>query len=237
MNRFLPIGVALVLMTLVAVVQGYWTDRWGQNDPGEVLRRVDALAHLPHSFGSWDGTDNELDDAGRQQLKVAKVSGIPIQRTYRNRETGQEVNIYLATGKPRNIAVHTPDKCYEAAGFRMAEDQIEVPFKYGENHKAGTYMAHFRKEEAHGAPLHLKIYWTWNADNRWEAPKFPKVEFANYPALYKLYVIRQIHSAETLTEDPTVAFLKEFLPFLDAHLYGPTSGKPAAPPVAKAAAA
>lgn len=63
---------------------------------------------------------------------------------------------------------HARELPYEAAGFRMAEDQIEVPFKYGENRKAGSYMAHFRKEEAHGSPLHLKIYWTWNADNRWE---------------------------------------------------------------------
>lgn len=68
--------------------------------------------------------------------------------------------------------------------------------------------------------------------------KFPKVEFANYPEpLYKLYVIRQIHSAETLTEDPTVAFLKEFLPILDQKLYGPTSDKPADQPAAKSAKA
>lgn len=233
MKRYVPIAVAVVLMIGVAVVQGYWTDRWGKFDSGEVVRRTEALKHVPLEFGTWKGVDTELD---QQQLKVAKVSGV-VQRTYTNTKNGMEVSIYLATGKARNISVHTPDKCYEAAGFRMAEDALPVEFKYGDPpREASSYMAHFRKEEQHGPPLHLHIYWTWNADNQWEAPGAPKIKFAKYPALYKLYVIRQLHGADSnLKEDPSITFLKDFLPVLDQVLYEPSSAQPASPPAKTAA--
>lgn len=216
MLRYIPIAAAALLLVAVAYVQGNWTDRWGKNDPQEVLHRVDALKQVPMSFGRWQGKDDQLDE---RQLKIAKVSGV-VQRTYRNVDTGQEVSIYLATGKARSISVHTPDKCYAAAGFRLADDQVTVPVKFGEDKSAEFYTGHFRKDSPEGA-VHLRIFWSWNADGTWTAPGVPKVTFAKYPALYKLYAIRMIRPGEQFaTEDPAVEFLQEFLPILEKAFAG-----------------
>ena len=68
MNRYLPVGIALVLMLFVAVVQGYWTDRWGKNDTSEVVRRTECLKHVPYQVGRWEGKDVELKE---EELRIA----------------------------------------------------------------------------------------------------------------------------------------------------------------------
>jgi hypothetical protein len=228
MLRYIPIIAAVALLAGVAVVQGQWTERWGKFDPEEVVHRVDALSKVPMKFGRWEGTDQELDE---RQLKIAKVSGV-VQRSYRNIDTGQEVSVYLATGKARSVSVHTPDKCYAAAGFRQAEDQVAVPVKYGDGKTAEFYTGHFRKDAPEGT-VHLRIFWSWNATGEWLAPQVPKVTFAKYPALYKMYVIRLIRPGEQyLGEDPSVEFLEEFLPILEETLNDRSSSQPAEPKVA-----
>lgn len=214
MLRYLPIAAAVLLMGAVAVVQGTWTERWGRFDTEAVSRRVEALERVPMNFGRWEGHDQELDE---RQLKIAKVSGV-VQRIYRNIDTGQEVSVYLATGKARAVSVHTPDKCYAAAGFRQNDDQVAVPVPYGDGRSAELYTSDFRKDSPEGT-IHLRIFWTWNANGTWEAPAVPKVTFAKYPALYKMYVIRVIRPGEQYVgDDPSVEFLKEFFPIVDREL-------------------
>jgi hypothetical protein len=213
MTRYLPLGAAVALLAAVAIVQGVWTERWGKYDTDEIARRVYCLKQVPKEFGRWVGTDTPVDP---HQLKIAKVSGV-VQRSYKNQDTGAEVSIYLATGKARAISVHTPDKCYGAAGFRLAEDQVAVPVKY-DDRVAEFYTGHFRKDTPEGG-LHLRIFWSWNATGKWEAPAVPKITFAKYQALYKLYAIRRIQPGEQfLQEDPTIGFLRELLPILEDQL-------------------
>ncbi|MBX7074222.1 MAG: EpsI family protein [Pirellulales bacterium] len=229
MTRYIPALAAIVLLAGVAVVQGTWTERWGKHDTEEILRRVECLKQVPLDFGRWKGTDDQQD---ANQLKIAKVSGV-VQRTYKNVDTGQEVSIYLATGKARNISVHTPDKCYLASGFRMPEAEFDTQVKFDDK-TANFYAADFRKDTNEGVIL-LRIYWTWNATGAWEAPEYPKVAFAKYPALYKMYAIRRIVPGEQSNEDPTKVFLKEFLPVLERTLNEPTTTPAAAPAAAPAA--
>jgi hypothetical protein len=229
MTRYLPLAAAVVLLGVVAVVQGFWTERWGKYDNAEIIRRVACLERLPMNFGRWEGKDLSLDE---RQLKIAKVSGVK-QRLYKNLDTGEEFTVYLATGKARAISVHTPDKCYAAAGFRMAEDPTPVPVNYDDGKTADFYKGYFRKDTPDGN-FHLAIYWSWNATGPWSTPAVPKVTFAKYPALYKMYVIRQRRLGEQFdSEDPTVTFLREVLPMLETTL--DPAGTQSSPAAASAA--
>jgi hypothetical protein len=216
MMRKIPIAIAVVLMVLVAVVQGYWTDRWGRHDAADVLQGVANLANVPKNFGDWEGTDVASDP---QQIKVAKVSGV-MQRSYKNIRTGAMVNIYLAVGRARNLSIHTPDKCYAAAGFRQTEDLNSLDVK-SEATASNFYVGQFRKDDPEGASL-LRILWSWNDGHGWQAPETPKIAFANSSALYKLYAIRAIsREDENIAKDPLVEFLQVFLPEVDRALQVP----------------
>lgn len=226
MLRSIPVVIAAVLMVGVGIQQGFMSDRWGRHNNAAMARAVEALKHVPMVVGDWEGRDIKPSKENDEQLKIAKVAGV-VQRDYTNRKTGIVVSIYLATGRSQNICVHTPNKCYAAAGFK---EEVTDPFPlvYGDKREAMFNVSKFRKDDADGV-LFLRIFWGWNGDGNWVAPKRPKTSLTWYPALYKLYAIRRISPQdENLKDDPINDFLREFLPVVDPILYPPAGTDPAA---------
>ena len=80
-------------------------------------------------------------------------------------------------------------------------------------------VGHFRKVQA-GLATHLRIFWTWNNDGSWRAPKNPRWTFASSRALYKLYIVHEMsRDNEPLQQDPSVEFLRLILPELQTTLF------------------
>jgi hypothetical protein len=192
----LPVLSAAAVLVLAGVVHGIRTDRW-------VLSRdlQDAVARLesvPAAVGDWEGKTLELDP---RELDLSGSAGYALRRFV-------------------HVSIHTPDVCYRGLGYEPAAAPVRwtAPAR-GADPSATFLSARFYKAEAAGtAPL--RILWAWGADGAWQAPEHPRLAFAHQPALYKMYVVRQLaREDEPLEKDPSVRFLEQFLPPLGRALF------------------
>jgi hypothetical protein len=211
MARILPTLAALPLVIAFGVADGLWSDRWGPSpDLDQAVHRLEAV---PLDVGNWQG---QAKTVPARQLAAAGIKGY-LYRVYQNRRTGAVLEVFLVCGKHGPIAVHTPDVCYEGAGYNRDSDITHravagpVPAEF--------WSARFRPTEgALTAPK--RISWAWTATGEWQAPQSPRVAFARSAALYKLYVIYNLpRLEEPAGQDPTADFLAQFLPVVNQCLF------------------
>jgi hypothetical protein len=212
MVRVLSILAAGVLVLVPGLLQGVWSGRW--SDSPDLEEAVARMQGVPGVIGDWQGQTVELD---RRAVKQAELAGY-ITRRYENRRTGNAVIIILTCGRPGPLSVHAPDVCYPGAGFELAA----APSRYSVDSEASPaefWTARFLREELSSGG-HRRVFWAWNAKGPWQAPDNPRLKFARFPALYKLYVISEMNKRdEPLEEGACVQFLPELLPELQRVLF------------------
>lgn len=211
---------AALLVTVVAVLGadvylfGTWTGRWAPSH--DLERAVERLPQVPREVGDWRGEDVEL---GAREIERAEIAGY-VYRRYRHARTGDEYTVLLLCGRSGPMSVHTPDVCYRGAGFKQAADAVaaEVP-RLGSEDAANLWTAEFGKEGSQ-VGRRLQIYWGWCLPGgEWQAPANPRVAFAGKPAVYKLYVVRSLTSANRKAEEAQAQeFLRALLGQLDPAL-------------------
>jgi EpsI family protein len=214
MKKYLPIGMAVVVMIAAAYVQGQWSERWGTFPELELLSA--QLSEIPMQFGEWQGKDEAATD--EKVLKIAGAEGEMV-RTYKN-GNGESVRVSMICGRLQDITYHTPDRCYPAAGFEMqSEPQAEV-LEVGDK-TAEFLTTSFLKSEPTGSHVE-RGYWSWSGDGSWKTPKNPKLEFASHQsALYKLYVFASVApGAKQRPNDPDFCkdFIRDFVPVAERAL-------------------
>jgi Protein of unknown function (DUF3485) len=207
--------VAFALLVGSGLVHGRLTDRWGTSTA--MAQAVARLDRVPRSFGDWEGQDVAMD---RRQIERAQIQG-HLSRKYRNARDGREISVLLVCGRPGPISVHTPDVCYAGAGYEAGAPPSPGTLAT-EDHRAAVLRACFTKVDAL-VPETLDIFWSWNARGVWEAPANPRIGFASYQALFKVYVIACRSGAEAAHRvEPAVDedFARLFLTALDRALFG-----------------
>lgn len=206
----LPPLIAAALVVSAGVVSGLWSDRWMQSS--ELQHAVERMSGLPMTIGGWQGHDEEIEP---EQVAQAQLAGYVFRRYQRGRDV---VTLLLVCGRPGPITRHTPDVCYSGAGFefrgtpeKLNNPQIAPP---------GTFWTlTLHKPQATGT-AHLRILWSWNATGTWEAADNPRLQFARNRALYKLYLIQELDSAEAPMEGSALAaFTRELMPVLERTLF------------------
>ena len=213
MFRPVLVVAGAILVVASGLIHGFWTGRWGSSsaDPLAAAARLDDVAQ---TIGSWEGADMEVD---AEQLAVAQVVG-HLSRRYIDRETGTALSVLIVCGRPGPIAVHPPDICYRGAGYEL----VNAPAKYVVNSPAGTQSAEFwmaRSVKTDSAvPSQLEVFRSWSASGVWKADN-PRLRFAGFPALYKLYVVRDVTSDQSLDSNATVSFIQTLLSELDRSLF------------------
>jgi hypothetical protein len=215
MLRALPLVAVAALLALAGLVQGLWTGRWHTSHALEgALARLDAV---PLTVGDWQGRALETDEEQRVQAGAAGC----LHRRYEDRRTGEVVSILLVCGRPGPVSVHPPDVCFRGAGYEpaAAPARAEVPAD-APAPPATFWAAEFVKRDT-GLPRRLRVYWAWGADGTWDAPANPRLAFARFPVLYKLYVYREAPpGAEGRPgDDPCLAFMRQLLPALQQTLF------------------
>ena len=80
-------------------------------------------------------------------------------------------------------------------------------------------MGNFRRADA-ASSMGLRIYWSFRGGSNWEVPDNTRLAFARYPALYKIYVIREMAMAEGVQPVDEVApqLIQALLPELEKLL-------------------
>ncbi len=213
MIRILLLFAACSLLLLSGLTQGFWTGRWELSHA--VDDAVTRLEAVPLTIGDWKGSVREIPTA---EIKGARVNG-HLACQFVNRRKRQAVNVLLVCGRPGPVSVHTPDICYQGAGYTMTAGPDPFTMSVG-SEEVGLHTAVFRKEGV-AVPTELRIYWAWNASGHWQAPGNPRWTFARSPVLYKLYVVREMEAkgASRQEQDPAVDFMKVFLPALNQALF------------------
>jgi hypothetical protein len=214
MVRLLPVLTAIPVAIAFGIVEGIWTNRWTHDEATEAA--VARLADVPLKVGPWEGQASELDE---KQIQVAQIKGY-LMRRYTHRVSRSTVSVLIVCGRPGPISVHTPDVCYGGAGYDpVAEPAHRSVATDAPAKPAEFWTANFYKRAA-ALPEPLRIYWSWSATGDWAAPDSPRLKFARAPALYKMYVIRQLtRPDEPLDNDPAADFLRLFLPELQKCLF------------------
>jgi Protein of unknown function (DUF3485) len=209
MTRNLPLLAGLMIVVGAAVVEGMWTQRWQPS--ADLEAAVERLDHAPDNLGSWKTETVEFD---AEALAAAGAQGSWVRR-YTDSRTGASVLVILLCGRSGKMSVHQPEHCYRTAGYKMMADPTRC------RAPGDCWTAKFRKEETTG-PVDLRIFWTWFGDGTWQAPDSPRLTFAHLPALYKLYMIRELPPRpERLEQDPSLDLLQHLLPALAGVLACP----------------
>ena len=211
-STYLPIGAAVLIMLISCVVQGTWRERWETFPELELFAK--QLEKVPMVVGEWQGRDEE-----KSEERIRKIAGNEgeLMRTYRN-ASGHEVRVSLICARLEDIFFHTPDRCYQAAGFEMqGEPQLEV-FEIGDK-TAEFFTTTFLKSEPAGTHSE-RGYWSWSGDGTWVAPTNQRLTFAGQRALFKLYVFTAVPPGNKKSgqEEYVGDFMRAFIPALEIAL-------------------
>ena len=95
-----------------------------------MIRLPQPLSSLPLTIGPWEATDVPISEGVQ---KIAMNDDF-VNRRYRNRQTGETVNLYVAyTARPRTMLRHRPTVCYPSAGWsHLGTRTVEIPLEMPE---------------------------------------------------------------------------------------------------------
>jgi hypothetical protein len=203
------VGISAVVAT--GAVHGLWTDRWGlAEEPATAPAR---LEQIPLSLPDWEG---QTIDSGKINLDGATGC---LHRHYVHHRTGKEVTVFLVCGRPGPVSIHTPDVCYAGSGYEVLSQTKYAPTLGPTAPGAEFHTGQFRQRRA-ADQTYLRIFWAWSATGDWSAPNDPRFAFARYPALFKLYLIRELTVPdEPLEDDPSVELMRQLLPEMRRALF------------------
>jgi hypothetical protein len=213
MTRTAAIALAAGLLLLCGIAHGLRADRW---QPSAAL--ADALPRIervPLDLGDWKATPVQADKAAFDQAG-AQAWWV---RQYRHPRRDVPLTVVLMCGRAGRMAVHTPEVCYQGAGYELYETPLATPVRGADGEELGTFFtARFTKAAGRGSDL--RLYWAWNHSGPWQAAANPRWEFRGQPFLYKLYVSHEMTAPSAGSQDePAVELMSVLGPELRKALF------------------
>lgn len=210
MSRYLPVAAAVVLIVATAILQGWWTERWGSFPELELYAQ--QLKKVPSQIGDWVGEDTPETDENKRVLELAGAVG-SLSRVYRN-ERNEQVSVFIVCGRLDDVFFHTPDRCYPAAGFETSGDVAKQSVEIG-SEVADFKSAMFLKADPNGSQ-NLRIYWSFNANGPWIAPDEYRWSFQGQRAIYKIYVVTPANTRDVpVDQNAAIDFIRVLMPELN----------------------
>ncbi len=206
--------VLLATLFGVGFVHGLWTDRWSAlNTTAEILE----LEKMPLTVGDWEGKTVQ-EDANRQILPDALNY---LLRRYVNYKDGTVASVLLTRGRPGPMVIkHLPTECYPSNGYEL----VGQPKRFlsqapGAREPDEFWVATFKKTNE-VVPYSVRVYWSWSATGQWQTPVQPRLTFAPYSTLYRMYVVRTLAKEDEEFEGaPVHDLIKELTTSLRGSLF------------------
>lgn len=208
--NLLPAILSTALVLLAGAGHAVFTGRWTPPaEFGPVQARLDAV---PTALGPWAGTPAELDVTDLKRFGIE----VSLSREYRNPATGKAVSLLVVGGKPGPISVHTPDVCFQGAGYRQMGQPKATPLGPDGGR---LWAAPFAKPNA-AVPTRSLVTWGWDGGDGWQAPdhRTARVQYARLPALYKLYLVTDATTKDG-ADQPLADLAGRVLPAVHAALF------------------
>lgn len=231
---FAVVGLAVLLTLFSGALHGRLTQRWDN----EALWAAAAarLQHVPESFGNWQLESTPA--MSKSAMELLQCRGY-LHRVYRHRETGRQLRVAVMVGPGSRMSIHVPEICYEASNYTLVAPRERIAIA-----RAGRtdsfWSVRFRLNDVSEQPM--QVLYAWNRGDAWLAPRYPRWSVAGAPVLYKLQLSSvdpiQVQAGEGQGQESVgVAFLREFLPLLDAAANSDRAPAPSPQPPAASAAA
>lgn len=206
--------VIAAAMTLASgVIHGQLSSRWGP--PSEMLDAAELLDHVPEEFGEWRRM--KTNALGREAVDMLQCAGY-LNHTYANRHTGTIVNVAVLVGPAGRMSVHIPEICYSGRNYTTTGPRELTRITTADDIDHDFWALSLRANDAGAGQL--RVYYAWHDGDAWSAPEQPRFHFAGRPLLYKLQLACSLPPhTDTTSGDPCQAFLHDFLPVLQRHLW------------------
>jgi hypothetical protein len=209
LTGLVTLAVAATLVAAATVLQGLWTERWGEKNVAATLKTSAAILEqaFPKKFGDWE-FETELESDPKELERAGAVGHV--SRLYRNVRTKGRVSAFVVCATPHDASGHTPDRCYPGAGFEIGESEHRQTVPLADGRSAETFTGTFRKQGQT-----LRVFWTYGVDGTWIAPQIARFELKGADAVYKLYAIIDETRIKSQSLQECVDFLGALLPALD----------------------
>ena len=213
------LSLAIVLASALAsgAVAGVLSHRWGV--PTDLAAAGRRIADFPARVGSWECQTTESYDP--QIVEVLECVG-NTSRTYRNRETGESVQVAFHVGPTGPTSVHTPDVCFPSQNYAQQGPRRRVNVGAATRWGGSFWQSIFRSNGLRGETI--EAVYGWTSGDRWTAADRPRFEFAGKPLLYKLQVVAPTSRTEIEKDGGQATcqrFLADLLPALEAQVLKP----------------
>jgi hypothetical protein len=209
--RIVVFGLAFVVLGAAGVFEAKRSfERVDPLAAAAVQAKLDAL---PLTQGDWVGELVPYDAKQLEQTKAVAHTNV----LFRNPKTKETMSLLVLAGPPGQIGAHDPNRCYEGAGFQRV-GAVVVKKLVAAN--SSYWLARFDTDTFPAQSL--QVSWMFTANGDWSASDDARQEFVFKPVLYKLYLSRNLTSAETnRTDDPIENLLSELLPSLKSCIASP----------------
>lgn len=207
------LAAVLTILIALGVFQHIWTNRAAQaNNPDEVRSKFERI---PLRIAAWEGQDETKEYPEYPPDVLGPIRGI----RYVNRASGETVRIFITAGPVGPILVnHRPTDCYPGMGYELQSKPVRHRVVSQES-ASDFWVCQFSKSDGL-VPSHLRVYWTFTGSGDWQAPESPRLTFARFPTIYKLYVVRPLRKRnESLEKDPAQEFIRDLIPALRTALF------------------
>ena len=209
MTRWLPAVAGMMAVIAAGAVHGVMTGRWGLSD--EPAASAARLAQVPLTLDDWDGEVQPM-------TSHSGMAGLLCHR-YAHKQSGKTVTVFIVCDRPGPVSIHTPDVCYGSAGYQVSDLARFTAPAEADAAPAEFWTAQFGKKTP-TETSYLRIFWAWGAAGAWQAADNPRNAFAGRHALYKIYLIREMTTAnDPLPDDPCIELMRQLLPALRRALF------------------
>jgi Protein of unknown function (DUF3485) len=193
-------ATVLVALLGVGIAHGFWTNRWASDQLSD--EQMAEMEQLGLRIGGWEGRT-----IPREQVREALADTTEcMQRRYVNPLDGSSCAVLLTRGRPGPMVIkHLPTECYPSSGFAI----VGEPKRFLTNNKIPDefWVATFKKT-TEAFPLTVQVYWSWSGDGQWRVPEQPRLAFAKFHSIYKMYVVQTlVNENEPMERAPIHEFI------------------------------
>ena len=213
MKRMAAVLIAVLVLVLSGLLHGLASERWATKPA--LSQAAARVPKVPTEIGPWRAEPVESDAAAFAQAGAVSYW----TRSYVNGKTKDRILVILMCGRSGRMAAHTPEVCYRGAGYEMERDPETLALSTSQGAALGTFWtARFAK--AGDTASAQRLWWSWRAQDTWQASAQPRWDFGGASCLYKLYLSHDETGPENASTAAITDFMRQFLPELNKTLFG-----------------